>query len=121
MAKDDKDGHGLRYGFSEKKHPEDVSFLKVQVWLENRGAFANMLCSLYILPKNAFSNLFRANKVLITYNNIIITLFLLRYIQKLYIALQSNKYLTNNSTKTKKSIESKSKKISFQSRFKNIN
>ena len=43
------------------------------------------------------------------------------YTKALYRFTIKKKKITNNSTKTKKSNESESKKISFQSRFKNIN
>ena len=34
MANDGEDGNGLRYEYLKKR--QDVSFSKVQVWLENR-------------------------------------------------------------------------------------
>ena len=44
---------------------------------------------------------------------IIITLFLQRYLQKFYIALQSNKYLTKNSNKTKSQLKAGLKRYVF--------
>ena len=57
------------------------------------------------------TGLFLADQIFYrSYVIIIITLFLQRYIQKLYIALQSNKYLTNNSNKTKSQLKASLKR-----------
>ena len=52
VASDGEDGNGLRYGFFKKG--QDVSFSKVQVWLENHRNFPKMLLQCGLCSRNCF-------------------------------------------------------------------